>query len=245
MASSISQLHLSCIANTPISLPTVGSFLRPQSIHTARSQFLSGSISSEDLREIEDAAIRELAKKEEAAGLRGVSDGEYRREYFHLDFLKNVGGVKVTENNLPGDKKEAVPPSLSVVSKLEWVKPIQVADYLFLKSLLTNPKSEVKVAIPSPSMVHFRGGRAAVDIESYPDMEKFFEDLAEVWRQEIKALYEAGCRYVQLDDTVSPPGLFLFPSPARSYQSPSYLLRTSPTSVPRRCVKPRPNVGKT
>lgn len=75
-------------------------------------------------------------------------------------------------------------------------------DYLFVKSCLRNPSSEVKVAIPSPTMVHFRGGRAAIDIESYPDLDVFFEDLAEVYRQEIKALYEAGCRFIQFDDTV-------------------------------------------
>lgn len=98
---------------------------------------------------------------------------------------------------------DAIPPQLSVTGKLRWVKPIQVDDYLFVKSCLTKPESEVKVAIPSPTMVHFRGGRAAIDIESYPDLEVFFEDLAEVYRQEIKALYEAGCRYIQFDDTVS------------------------------------------
>lgn len=105
--------------------------------------------------------------------------------------------------SLPSTHSEAAPPQLTVVGKLEWVKPIQVADYEFVKANLKNPDSVVKVAIPSPTMVHFRGGRAAIDIESYPNMDDFFVDLAKVYQQEIQALYEAGCRYIQFDDTVS------------------------------------------
>jgi len=179
----------------------VGSFLRPHAIHLARKQFFEGLTSADVLRGVEDIAIRKLVAQQEKAGLRGISDGEFRREYFHLDFLKHVGGVTVTKNNLVGDKAEAVPPQLTVTGKLQWEAPIQVEDYKFVKSCLTSPHSEVKVAIPSPTMAHFRGGRAAIDIQNYPDMEQFWVDLAEVYRKEIAALYEAGCRYIQLDDT--------------------------------------------
>lgn len=89
---------------------SVGSFLRPASVHAARKQNLEGSITDEQLREVEDAAIKTVVAQQEAAGLRGISDGEFRREYFHLDFLKHVGGVSITKNKLTGEKAEATPP---------------------------------------------------------------------------------------------------------------------------------------
>lgn len=127
--------------------------------------------------------------------------------------------MTVFQNKLVGEKNEAVPPQLKVTGKLEWVKPIQVDDYKFVQSQLKDPKSVVKVAVPSkplsaaavseaadafgagPTMIHFRGGRAAVDIDSYPDMNAFFDDLAAAYRRELKALVDAGCKYIQLDDT--------------------------------------------
>ncbi|KAK4057995.1 hypothetical protein OIO90_000734 [Microbotryomycetes sp. JL221] len=180
----------------------VGSFLRPKEVHEARAQYFQGQLDDAGLRKVEDAAIKTLVKQQEDAGLRGVSDGEFRREYFHLDFLKHLGGVTISKNKLvEKDKAEAAPPQLTVTGKLKHVKPIQVDDYLFVKSCLSHPKSEVKVAIPSPTMVHFRGGRASIDIESYPNIDDFFEDLAAVYREEIAQLAKAGCKYIQLDDT--------------------------------------------
>ncbi|ORY69286.1 methionine synthase vitamin-B12 independent [Leucosporidium creatinivorum] len=179
----------------------VGSFLRPQSVHEARAAHAQGKLDDTGLRKVEDAAIQELVKQQEAAGLRSVSDGEFRREYFHLDFLKHLGGVTVTKNKLVGEKDEAAPPQLTVTGKLVHKKPIQVEDFQFVKSCLSHGDSVVKVAIPSPTMIHFRGGRAAIDISSYPDMDQFFEDLAAVYRAEIAALAETGVTYIQLDDT--------------------------------------------
>ncbi|KAJ9108528.1 hypothetical protein QFC20_003434 [Naganishia adeliensis] len=179
----------------------VGSFLRPDSVHEARDQFLHEKISAEELRKVEDEAIKALVAKQEEVGLQSVSDGEFRREYFHLDFLKHLGGIEVKENKLVGEKKEATPPQLAVVGKVEWIKPIQVDDYKFVQDNLKNSRSSVKVAIPSPTMAHFRLGRAGIDNENYPDLAEFYADLAKAYQQEIAALAEAGCKHIQLDDT--------------------------------------------
>ncbi|KAH8927556.1 UROD/MetE-like protein [Atractiella rhizophila] len=179
----------------------VGSFLRPPAIHKARAQFKAGEIDYVALRKVEDVAIRELVEDLRRAGVKTISDGEFRREYFHLDFLRNVGGVTVVENNLPSeDKTHTSPPTLSVTGKLQWEKPIQLEDFKFLQSLAKEDEV-VKVAIPSPTMVHFRGGRASISIESYPSLDEFFTDLAQVWREEIASLVAAGCKFIQLDDT--------------------------------------------
>lgn len=187
--------------NPPFRADHVGSLLRPQSVHDARAQFFQGDISAEALRQIEDEAIAAAVKKVESIGMQSVTDGEFRREYFHLDFLKMLDGVSVT-GGIAASKENTVdgftPPKLSVTGKLSHGRNIQVDDYNFLASQVTNT---AKVSIPSPTMVHFRGGRAAIDIESYPDLDQFFEDLAQCYRDEIAALYDAGCRYIQLDDT--------------------------------------------
>jgi 5-methyltetrahydropteroyltriglutamate--homocysteine methyltransferase len=188
--------------NPPFRADHVGSLLRPKEIHEARARRQAGEISSEELRAIEDRHISEVVKKEEAVGLRSITDGEFRRAFFHLDFLEQLAGVSVTGTiAASSDAQEKVgftPPKLSVTGKLRHVKNIQVDDFNFLKSHVSQTP---KVCIPSPTMVHFRGGRKAIDIESYPDMDEFFEDLAQCYRDEIQALYQAGCRYIQLDDT--------------------------------------------
>lgn len=188
--------------NPPFRADHVGSLLRPKEIHQARARQQAGEISKEELRAIEDRHISEIVKKEEAVGLHSITDGEFRRAFFHLDFLEQLDGVTVT-GTIPAssDAQEKVgftPPKLSVTGKLRHVKNIQVDDFNFLKSHVTETP---KVCIPSPTMVHFRGGRKAIDIEAYPDMDEFFEDLAQCYRDEIQALYQAGCRYIQLDDT--------------------------------------------
>jgi 5-methyltetrahydropteroyltriglutamate--homocysteine methyltransferase len=157
----------------------------------------------EELREVEDHHIREAVKKEEAIGLKSITDGEFRRTFFHTDFLERLAGVTVTggiEIKFTGKKGivDFAPPRLSVTGKLRHVEDIQKADFEFLKSVA---RQTPKVTIPSPTMVHFRGGRKAIDIEAYPDMDEFFEDLAQCYREEIQSLYQAGCRYIQLDDT--------------------------------------------
>src|SRR5215471_6578076 len=189
--------------NPPFRADQVGSLLRPTEVRENRLRWKKGEISAEVLRAIEDKAISETVKKVESTGMHAVTDGEFRRDYFHLDFLQQLEGVSVTGGiNANPHAKAAedhfTPPKLSVTGKLKHVKNIQVDDFIFLKSVTTQTP---KVCIPSPTMVHFRGGRKAIDIHAYPDLDDFFHDLARCYRDEIDSLYRAGCRYVQLDDT--------------------------------------------
>ncbi len=187
----------------PFRADHVGSLLRTSPVQTNRKKWKNGEISAEELREIENEEIRKVVNKVESTGMQSITDGEFRRDYFHLDFLKELDGVSVTGGieanpNAKAASDGFTPPQLSVTGKLSHSHNIQVEDFKFLKSVVTKTP---KVSIPSPTMVHFRGGRKAIDIESYPDMDEFFDDLSNCYRQEIRALYESGCRYLQLDDT--------------------------------------------
>ena len=188
--------------NPPFRADHVGSLLRPAELLAARVRRQKGEISAAELRAIEDEAIAATVRKVESIGMQAVTDGEFRREFFHLDFLEKLDGVSVTGSiAASSDAQEKVgftPPTLSVTGKLRHLQDIQVDDFEFLQSQVSNTP---KVSIPSPTMVHFRGGRAAIDIESYPDLDEFFEDLAQCYRDEIDALYKAGARYIQMDDT--------------------------------------------
>lgn len=186
--------------NPPFRADHVGSLLRPKPVLEMRERRANGEVSAAELRAVEDEWIRDAVKKQEGVGLKSITDGEYRRFMFHLDFLEQVGGVTTSGSIAASVKKdvEFTPPRLVVTGKLRHVKNIQVDDFNFLKSVVTETP---KVSIPSPTMVHFRGGRKGIDIEAYPDLDEFFEDLAQVYREEINALYEAGCRYIQMDDT--------------------------------------------
>ena len=189
--------------NPPFRADQVGSLLRPRELLDARQRYQNNEISKEQLREVEDRSIRDVVKKEENIGLQSVTDGEFRRTFFHIDFLERLEGVTVSggiETKFTGKKGvvDFAPPRLSVTGKLRHKEAIQKADFEFLKSATIRTP---KVTIPSPTMVHFRGGRKAIDIEAYPDMDEFFEDLAQCYRDEIHSLYQAGCRYIQLDDT--------------------------------------------
>jgi 5-methyltetrahydropteroyltriglutamate--homocysteine methyltransferase len=181
----------------------VGSLLRTPAVKENRFRWKKGEISAEELRAIEDAGIAETVKHLEATGMKAITDGEFRRDYFHLDFLKELAGVSVTGGidanpNAKAAEDGFTPPILSVTGKLKHVKDIQVADFNYLKTVVSQTP---KVSIPSPTMIHFRGGRKSIDINSYPDMDEFFADLAAAYRQEIAHLYDAGLRYLQLDDT--------------------------------------------
>ena len=186
--------------NPPFRADHVGSLLRTPEVKENRLKWKNGEISAEELRVIEDAGIAETVKKLEETGMKSITDGEFRRDYFHLDFLKELSGVSVTgglgSTNVPTDGW--TPPILSVTGKLQHVRDIQVADFNYLKSITTQTP---KVSIPSPTMIHFRGGRKSIDINSYPDMDEFFHDLSAAYREEIDHLYKAGLRYLQLDDT--------------------------------------------
>jgi 5-methyltetrahydropteroyltriglutamate--homocysteine methyltransferase len=187
----------------PFRADHVGSFLRPQALLDARERRKKGEISAAALREVEDVAIRDVVRFQEDAGLQGVTDGEFRRTYFHIDFLEQLAGVETRGGisvafHSAGGNVDFAPPVMHITGKVRHVKPIQLADFQFLKSVT---KRTPKVTIPSPTMLHFRGGREAISREAYPDMEMFFADVAAAYRAEIRALADAGCRYLQLDDT--------------------------------------------
>jgi 5-methyltetrahydropteroyltriglutamate--homocysteine methyltransferase len=187
----------------PFRADQVGSLLRPKDLLEKRYKWKKGELPADVLRDAENEAIRETVRQVESLGMKSITDGEFRRDYFHLDFLQQLSGVTVTGGIAANPHAKAAtdgftPPKLSVTGKLKHVKNIQVDDFDFLKSVV---KQTPKVSIPSPTMVHFRGGRQAIDIDAYPEMDEFFDDLAQCYRDEIKALYNAGCRYIQLDDT--------------------------------------------
>jgi len=187
----------------PFRADHVGSFLRPPELLEARERRRNGEISREALRAAEDSAIRDIVHFQEELGLTGITDGEFRRTYFHIDFLEQLsgvetkGGIAVHFHSAKGDVDFA-PPVMHVKGAVRHVKPIQVDDFKFLQSVT---RRTPKVTIPSPTMLHFRGGREAISREAYPDLEAFFADVAAAYRAEIRALGEAGCRYLQLDDT--------------------------------------------
>jgi 5-methyltetrahydropteroyltriglutamate--homocysteine methyltransferase len=182
----------------------VGSFLRPQYLLEARTQKAKGEITPEQLRIVEDKAITEIVKFQESVGLKSITDGEFRRTYFHLDFLEQLGGVKVGEVTLSIDaqgKEHLMPPAIHVVGKVTHTKQIQLADFQYLKTQIA-AGSTPKVTIPSPTMLHFRGGRAGIDRKAYPELDpEFYDDVAKAYGDELQSLFNAGCRYVQMDDT--------------------------------------------
>jgi 5-methyltetrahydropteroyltriglutamate--homocysteine methyltransferase len=189
----------------PFRADHVGSFLRPKVLLDAREQFfVKKSISAAQLREAEDKAIDEIVKFQQDVGLQSITDGEFRRTYFHIDFLEQLGGVKtdipVTVKK-PDGTEELAPPVIRVIDKVRHAKNIQLADFEYLTSRVA-PGRTPKVTIPSPTMLHFRGGRAGISKEAYPELEPtFYDDVAKAYGDELQSLYDAGCRYVQMDDT--------------------------------------------
>jgi 5-methyltetrahydropteroyltriglutamate--homocysteine methyltransferase len=194
---------MSARTKPPFRADHVGSFLRPQTLLDARDRRKKGEIAPAALRAVEDTAIRDVVRFQEDLGLQGITDGEFRRTYFHIDFLEQLegietkGGIAVQFHSAAGNVDFA-PPVMHVTGKVRHVKPIQVDDFRFLQSVTERTP---KVTIPSPTMLHFRGGREAISREAYPELEAFFADVATAYRAEIRALADAGCRYLQLDDT--------------------------------------------
>ncbi len=183
----------------PYRADQVGSLLRPAELSNARKQWKQGALDAVKLKEIEDRAVREAVAKQEAIGLQAVTDGEFRRDWWHLDFLGQLEGVTNKVN--PGPKfggTEEQPPIATVTGKVRCAGPIMVEHFAFLKSVA---KATPKFTIPSPSMLHLRGGRNAISREVYPDLEEFWDDVAAAYRDAIAHLAKAGCTYLQLDDT--------------------------------------------
>ena len=188
----------------PFRADHVGSFLRPKFLLDAREQRARGEIDAAQLREVEDRAITEIVSFQQDVGLQSITDGEFRRTYFHLDFLEQLGGVKtdipVTVVR-PDGSEELAPPVIRVTGKVRHARDIQLAGFSFLKSQVAAGLTP-KVTIPSPTMLHFRGGRAGISREAYPELEPaFYDDVADAYGQELQSLADAGCTYVQMDDT--------------------------------------------
>ena len=192
----------------PFRADHVGSLLRPPELLRARDERQQGNISAEALRAIEDRAIRDGAKLQEEIGLQGITDGEYRRTIWHADFLRQIEGVTVQEGvadaagvarrfQSGGQEIERSPTRFCATGRLKRGHGIETDNFKYLASVTSRTP---KLCIPSPTILHMRGGRDAVDKKAYPDMEGFFSDLAQVYREEIRGLAELGCTYLQLDD---------------------------------------------
>jgi 5-methyltetrahydropteroyltriglutamate--homocysteine methyltransferase len=179
----------------------VGSLLRPQKLKDGREAHEAGHLSAAELRMIEDTCISEAVQLQEAAGLHAVSDGDFRRSAFHVDFLTKIEGIvwrrRQFTNVFHGLEKDNSPLVFEVNHPIRHTRNIAVEDFKFLSSAT---KRTAKVALPAPSFVHARGGRDAIDRTAYPDLAAFYEDLAAAFRAEISELAKAGCRYVQLDE---------------------------------------------
>ena len=192
----------------PFRADHVGSFLRPEFLLDARAQREKREITPEQLRAVEDKAIAEIVQFQADVGLQSITDGEFRRTYFHIDFLKQLGGVQtdipVTVIQ-PDGSEELAPPVMRVVGKVEHVKDIQRADFEYLQlqvNSLGKGGLTPKVTIPSPTMLHFRGGRAGISRAHYPELDPaFYDDVANAYAAELQSLAGAGCTYVQMDDT--------------------------------------------
>jgi 5-methyltetrahydropteroyltriglutamate--homocysteine methyltransferase len=193
------------VKNTPpFRAEHVGSLLRPKELLKAREDHSQGRISIEKRRLVEDDAIRRAVKLQEDLGLQAVTDGEFRRTSWHMDFLYQIGGVttgqdrqKARFHNEKGDI-EFTPSALHITDTLTLDRCIFGEDFQFLKSISSRIP---KLTIPAPSLIHYRGGRASIDESVYPDMEKFWDDVGRVYADEVDRLGKLGCTYLQLDDT--------------------------------------------
>jgi methionine synthase II (cobalamin-independent) len=192
--------------NPPFRADHVGSLLRPAELIHARAEHEAGKISAQQLRVIEDDAIRKAVALQEEVGLQSITDGEYRRGMFFGGFYGAVG-VRFESSSLEDgyfiDRKgEKVPLVVAKVNqRIRWNGPIHAGDFKFIQSLTSFTP---KITIPSPVYAHFRAGRANISKDVYPDLDSFWDDIVAAYRKELGALAEAGCRYVQLDDTPLP-----------------------------------------
>jgi 5-methyltetrahydropteroyltriglutamate--homocysteine methyltransferase len=187
----------------PFRADHVGSLLRPHELHDLREKVRHGKASATDLKEAEDRLIRDAVKLQEDLGLQAITDGEFRRDWWHIDFIAGFDGIELQRE---GDSYhgvqfkgvEATPPTMFVKRKLRRTKPSMVPHFEFLKKVTT--RGTPKFTMPSPAMLHARGDRDSIR-KTYPDQDEFWADLTRCYRQEIADLYKAGCRYLQIDDT--------------------------------------------
>ena len=190
----------------PFRADHVGSLLRPPPLLRARDDFAAGRIDAGQLRVIEDAAIREAVRRQHDVGLQSATDGELRRESWHMDFIYQLGGVQQVQDDtirvmFRNEQKsyEWAPPSAHIVAPITLPRTIFGDHYSFLAEAVTT--AQPKLTIPSLSMVHYRGGRSAIDESVYPDLDQFWTDLVAAYTEQTSRLYDLGCRYLQFDDT--------------------------------------------
>jgi 5-methyltetrahydropteroyltriglutamate--homocysteine methyltransferase len=189
----------------PFRADHVGSLLRPPALLKAREDFKEGRIDADELRGVEDEAIRDVVRKQEEVGLQSATDGEFRRASWHMDFIYQLGGITTAQDHIKVQFRNAEgtiefsPAALHVEERVALREPIFAEAFEFVQDCVTT--ATPKLTIPSPSMVHYRGGRAAVNEDVYPDMEDFWNDLTSAYADEVKALGDLGCTYLQFDDT--------------------------------------------
>jgi 5-methyltetrahydropteroyltriglutamate--homocysteine methyltransferase len=184
----------------PFRADHVGSLLRPAALKEARGKRERGEITAEELKTIEDREIETVIRKQEAAGLRSVTDGEFRRAFWNYDFLGEIDGVEayLGERKIKFQGPQPKPMMLRVIGKLGGYRAHPMIDHF--KFVAAHAKAMPKMTIPSPSSLHFRYGRDAVPVDIYPDMDDFYRDLGEAYRKAVRAFSDAGCRYLQLDE---------------------------------------------
>jgi 5-methyltetrahydropteroyltriglutamate--homocysteine methyltransferase len=191
--------------NPPFRADHVGSFLRPPELLKARADLESGKISAQQLRSVEDESIRAVVKMQEDAGLQSITDGEYRRAVFYMGFYGPLGSVSAEYDtsgqdwsfvDRTGHKLPLLIPQVN--SRLRWQQPIHVGDFNFVRGLTSRAP---KITMPSPTILHLRAGREHINRAAYRDLDLFWEDIVDAFRKELNALAEAGCRYVQIDET--------------------------------------------
>jgi 5-methyltetrahydropteroyltriglutamate--homocysteine methyltransferase len=183
----------------PFRADHVGSLLRPQELHEARAKAKKGEITQEALKAVQDRCIREVVALQESVGIPAVTDGEFRRDFWHIDFIHGFDGVDLTVNKAHTfHATDEQPPMFKLTGKVRRTKPSMLDHFTYLKSLVK--KGTPKFTMPSPAMLHARSDREALK-KVYPDMDEFWADITKAYREEIADLYKAGCRYLQIDDT--------------------------------------------
>lgn len=189
----------------PFRADEVGSLLRPPRIKEARALLEKGEITADDLRKVEDSEIEKVVHKQASIGLKLATDGEFRRTWWHFDFLSHLTGCELyhPDHGIQFAGVQTRNDSIRVIGKLDFPDDHpMLAHFRFLKKHCDVAGVTPKMTIPSPAVLHFRGGRKAISKEVYPELDEFFADLGKTYRKAVKAFYDAGCRYLQLDDTV-------------------------------------------
>jgi 5-methyltetrahydropteroyltriglutamate--homocysteine methyltransferase len=194
------------LENPPFRADHVGSLLRPAALHAARADHAAGRITPAELKAVEDQAIRDVVGMQRAVGLHSATDGEFRRSSWHMDFIYRLGGVSASDDTIKVQFRNADGTLEFTTAALHVDGPIRLPEtifgehFTFLKSIV-DPGITPKLTIPSPSMVHYRGGRAAIDPAVYRDEDQFWDDLSAAYAQQVAGVAALGCRYLQLDDT--------------------------------------------